>query len=458
MTSAMIDTKSYRRWKRYDEMIPIWHNWLTELPIGWRKTRLSYLFSQMGSGTTPNTSDRQYYEDGTIPWVNTGDLNDSLITDVQKSVNELALRDHSALKLYPSGTLLVALYGATIGKVGILTTPSVVNQACFAMAQPKDIKPKFLLYWLIGNREHIVAMAYGGGQPNISGELIRSLRVGVPPIPEQRTIAAFLDRETARIDALIEQKERLIALLKEKRQAIITHAVTRGLNPDAEMKDSRVEWIGEIPSHWEVWRLKHACKLETGHTPRKSEEEYWVADECTIPWISLNDTKTLDSSDFIDDTVVKISPNGMQHSAAHLINAGAVVVNRDGARVGLSAITTKPMCVSQHIIAWVCKPHVSNYYLLHVLYAMEQEIYRITAGATIPTVGMPDVKGMVMPLPPIEEQLAIVDHVLVNRKRISALIARLRGHMQLLAEYRSALISAAVTGQIDVREEVTLDD
>jgi type I restriction enzyme S subunit len=289
------------------------------------------------------------------------------------------------------------------------------------------------------------------GIQNLDSSQYFDERAGFPPFAEQTRIAEFLDRETGKIDELVAEQRRLMELLKEKRQAVISHAVTRGLNPAVPLKPSGIEWLGDVPAHWSVMPLKRACRIESGHTPQKSNEAYWVPEDSCIPWISLNDTKTLDASDFIDDTVVKISELGMHNSSAHLIEAGAVVMNRDGARVGLAAITTKPMCVSQHIIAWVCGTSVFNHYLLHVLYAMNDEIYRLAGGATIPTIGMPDIREMTMPLPPLNEQNAIVDYLLDQRHRLDTLTAEAQRAIDLLQERRTALISAAVTGQIDVR-------
>jgi len=279
------------------------------------------------------------------------------------------------------------------------------------------------------------------------------LCLSLSPLPEQTQIATFLDRKTAAIDALIEKKQRLIALLEEKRQAVISRAVTRGLDPNVKMKDSGIPWLGEIPAHWAVLPIKHVCKLETGHTPSKSNPQFWKEDECTLPWISLNDTKTLESNDYIHETTVKISEIGMAHSSAHLLPPHAVVFNRDGARVGLAAITTKLMAVSQHIIAWVCGPRILPEFLLHVIYAMEDEIYRVAVGSTIPTIGMNDVKAMITPLPSLEEQKLIVDHVIAKRKQFYSATTMVHSQIERLKEYRQALITAAVTGKINVDNE-----
>ncbi|WP_249744315.1 restriction endonuclease subunit S, partial [Serratia marcescens] len=167
-------------------------------------------------------------------------------------------------------------------------------------------------------------------------EVFGTVKILLPRFDEQVMVSAFLDHETAKIDKLIEKQQQLIELLKEKRQAVISHAVTKGLNPDVPMKDSGVEWLGEVPEHWRVSRVKNFAKIESGHTPSKTKSEYWV--NCIIPWVSLNDSKQLKDVDYIEDTTYKISELGMANSSAHLLPARAVVFTRD-ASIGLSAIT-----------------------------------------------------------------------------------------------------------------------
>jgi type I restriction enzyme S subunit len=246
----------------------------------------------------------------------------------------------------------------------------------------------------------------------------------------------------------VEEQQRLIALLKEKRQAVISHAVTKGLDPDVPMKDSGVEWLGEVPVHWEVVRVKHAAKLESGHTPNKEKAEYW---DGSIPWVSLNDSKKLAQYDYIDETNFTISDLGIANSSARLLPSRSVVFTRD-ATIGLAAITTKEMAVSQHLIAWLCHDEVViPEYLLLVFYAMKEELDRYTFGATIKTIGMPDIRSLSMPLPSISEQKEVIGYVFAERDRLDDLVAEAQKASRLLVERRSALISAAVTGKIDVR-------
>ena len=270
-----------------------------------------------------------------------------------------------------------------------------------------------------------------------------------PCIAERKKIISFLDYETARIDQLIAKQQQLIELLKEKRQAVISHAVTKGLNPNATMKDSGVEWLGQVPEHWVVSRIKNYAKIESGHTPSRQVEAYW--ENCTIPWVSLNDSKTLKEVDYISDTYYQISELGMANSSAHLLPEKAVVFTRD-ASIGLSAITTKPMAVSQHLIAWICKEEkVIPEYLLLVFYAMEKEFERYTFGATIKTIGMDDVRSLTAAFPDIDEQKKLISWAFTKLEKLKSALQKAESTIALLQERRTALISAAVTGKIDLR-------
>ena len=199
--------------------------WLGEVPVHWGMKKIAWLFRIIGSGTTPSSGDESFY-DGEFPWVNTGELNDNVIEETKKSVTEKAMHNLSALRLFPVDTLLIALYGATIGALGILGIPATTNQACCALADPRGISIEFAFYWFIGNRRHIIAMAYGGGQPNISQELVKQLRLALPPLKEQEAIVAQLKQEAAYIDRITHTTRAQIETVREYRQALISAAVT----------------------------------------------------------------------------------------------------------------------------------------------------------------------------------------------------------------------------------------
>lgn len=199
--------------------------WIGEIPAHWRLYKITWIFNLISSGTTPSSINLEYY-DGSIPWVNTGDLNDGYIYDTPKKVTEIALKECSALKLFPVNTLLIAMYGATIGKLGITKIVATTNQACCALVGHNNAIIKYIFYWFLANRNNIISMAYGGGQPNISQNLIKSLRVPLPEIEEQITIANFLDQKTSKIESLISYIQTQITKLHEYRQSLISEAVT----------------------------------------------------------------------------------------------------------------------------------------------------------------------------------------------------------------------------------------
>ncbi|MEX1365872.1 MAG: restriction endonuclease subunit S [Nannocystaceae bacterium] len=355
-----------------------------------------------------------------------------------------------------AGDLVVHSMDGFAGAIGVSESTGKCSPV-YVVCDPKPgVDARFHAYVLrhMALSGYITSLAKGIRERSTSfgwGEL-KDEWLPLPTQATQKAIAAFLDRKTAAIDALIEKKQKLLDLLAEKRAALINQAVTKGLDPNVPMKDSGIPWIGEIPAHWEVKRLKFVCTLETGHTPSRSEPSYWVEEECVIPWVSLNDTKTLKQADYISETTYKISPLGMANSAAHLIPAGSVVFTRD-ATIGLTAILTKPMAVSQHIIGWVCGPKMDNEFLLQVLGSMTQELNRVTFGATLKTIGMADVKELTTPLPPPEAQRQIVAHLRMNLDRIRGMTVRLLSQLDRLNEYRQALITAAVTGQLDITED-----
>lgn len=309
------------------------------------------------------------------------------------------------------------------------------------------VLPRFLFHVLSSSAfiDTINAETFGTKMPRADWETVGHQPLPLPDLDTQRRIVGYLDDKTAQIDALIEKKRALLDRLAEKRQALITDAVTRGLNPNAPMKDSGIVWLGKVPEHWEVKPVKRVAKLESGHTPDKQHDEYWNGE---IPWVSLNDTAAIRRGDYIDETAFSITSEGIANSSARLLPARAVVFTRD-ATIGEAAITTRPMAVSQHIIAWLCPEELlAPEFLLFVIYGMRGELMRITNGTTIGTIGMGDVKTIHIALPPQAEQAKIVAYVTERKARVELVMRRVEASIEKLTEYRAALVNAAVTGKI----------
>jgi type I restriction enzyme S subunit len=293
-------------------------------------------------------------------------------------------------------------------------------------------------------KEQIAASGKGTIMSGLNSSIIKDIWIGLPDIVTQAAIVDFVQKKTEQIDRLIRLRRQQIGLLHEKRTAVIQQAVTRGLNPSAPLKDSGLLWLGEVPKHWEVKRIKYAATVESGHTPSRSVEAYWQ--NCDIPWVSLNDSAYLRHHDYIEETFYAISSLGIANSSARILPPRAVVFSRD-ATVGLCAITTVPMAVSQHFIAYLCGPRLIPEFLLFVLRSMTRELEKLSMGATISTIGMDDVRNLATPIPPLDEQKQICAHIVRSIRQIDAAVAAYRDQLTLLAEYRAALIHECVTGQ-----------
>lgn len=200
--------------------------WIGNINQKWELRKVSHSFKKIGSGTTPTSGANEYYDNGVYPWVNTGDLNDNILSSVNTLITKKALKDYSTLKQYPIGTLLIAMYGATIGKVSIMNLEACTNQACCALVPYKYFDTEFLFYWFKGNRDKIIALSYGGGQPNISQDVIRALRIPCPKIDEQKHLVKQISFEETRLNLIISKAKQEISSIKEYRQALITDLVT----------------------------------------------------------------------------------------------------------------------------------------------------------------------------------------------------------------------------------------
>ncbi|ONI88839.1 hypothetical protein ALI22I_17895 [Saccharothrix sp. ALI-22-I] len=202
--------------------------WMPTMADGWQLHRLGRVF-HTGSGTTPKSDNPRYF-DGDHPWVNTGDLRDGSVKQAGKTVTDAALTDYSSLRMYEAGSLAVAMYGATVGRVGILTFRACVNQACCVLYKPTAVSTEFLFNWFVAHRPEILNLTSGGGQPNISQDLVRSLRVPAPSLSDQHDIVSEIQRNRMLSERQMTDLSRRLDLLTERRQALITAAVTGQLD------------------------------------------------------------------------------------------------------------------------------------------------------------------------------------------------------------------------------------
>ncbi|MBY8971499.1 restriction endonuclease subunit S [Pseudomonas sp. P867] len=425
----------------YQQMKPSGIEYSDEIPSDWSLKRLGDLvaFAQ-GKAHEPYIDD-----DGDYICVNSRFVSTSGKTIKRCSVNLTPASLNDILMVMsdlPNGRALArAYYVDDHGKY------AVNQRVCRITAEKAHSR---FLFYLLDRHPGLMQNDDGVHQTHLSNSDFQKLKLYLPSVSEQNQIARFLDHETARIDALIEEQQRLIELLKEKRQAVISHAVTKGLDPTAPMKDSGVEWLGEVPAHWGFGKIRYFAKIESGHTPSRSKPEYW--ENCTIPWFSLADVWQIRRGEVIElfETKELVSEFGLANSSARLLPKGTVVLSRT-ASVGYSAIMGCDMATTQDFANWVCGSKLDNTYLLFCFRAMKSEFDRLMVGSTHKTIYMPDIAGLVCSVPPRDEQGEIAAHIKISNSKFGDMIDEAERMKKLLSERRSALISAAVTGKIDVR-------
>lgn len=289
--------------------------------------------------------------------------------------------------------------------------------------------------------------------PSMTKSALGAHSVALPPIDEQANIAVFLDRETAKIDALIAEQENLIALLAEKRQATISHAVTRGLNPDAPMKDSGVAWLREAPTHWTACPLKMIARIGNGSTPNRDNPDYW-ADE-GFPWLNssvVNQEEVSEAERFVTTLALKECHLPIVEPPAVLVG-----ITGQGKTRGMATRLAFAATVNQHL-AYI-KPvegRLTEPYLLRVLEAVYLHLRTESegAGSTKGAITCEQLGNLRIPIPALTEQLAIASFLDDETAKLDKLKSDSERGIALLKERRSALIAAAVTGQIDVRATI----
>lgn len=328
--------------------------------------------------------------------------------------------------------------------------PALLNQRVCALRTKSQVLSTLLEHALVAPLKRINALTYSTTVKHLSSYQVGSIKLALPSDENELSqLAAFLDRETAKIDALVEEQRRLIELLKEKREAVISHAVTKGLDPTVPLKDSGVEWLGQIPAHWEVKPLKYFVTFRSGGTPSKDNLDFWNGD---VPWASAKDLKT----DVLNDTIDHLTEAALEQGAAARIPAGSVLVLVRGmmlARTFPVCEVGAPMAINQDLKAVLPSQGISGSFLAWLLRGTSAEtLNRLDeAGHGTKALRMDAWTSMRFPLPPESERVIIADYVSKMTEGVDALCEEASAAVTLLRERRAALISAAVTGKIDVR-------
>ena len=426
--------------------------WLGDVPEHWDCSRLKE-FSRFSGGGTPTRENLAYWS-GSIPWVSPKDMKSEIVLESEESITELGLNS-SATSLVPPGAVLLVV------RSGVLkhTIPVGINQVSVTLNQDmKAIRPElarclpfFLLRWIQGLNDQLLDAwsKQGATVESIEHDYLSKTIVPLPPLPEQRSIAAFLDAETSKIDALVSEQEHLIALLREKRQAVISHAVTKGLNPNVKMRPSGVEWLGDVPVHWEVKRLKYLGEAITGLT--YSPDDIVEPGEGTLV---LRSSNVQSGKIALDDCVFV----GCEIPAELRTRSGDILIcSRNGSRdlIGKNAMIDGS---SEGSTFGAFMTVFRSQHARYIECVLNSPIFEYQSGqfltSTINQLTIGTLNDFAVPFPPKVERDQIAESIREVRQTTNALAVEAERAISLLKERRSALISAAVTGQIDVRGAV----
>lgn len=348
------------------------------------------------------------------------------------------------------GQILIIWDGSNAGEF-VKGEKGIVSSTMAASELIAGIDRGFYWYLCVCLEPEMRRHANGMGIPHVNGNELKDSVFPLPSILEQQKIANFLDHETAKIDTLTDKQQQLIKLLKEKRQAVISHAVTKGLNPNAPMRDSGVEWLGEVPAHWEVVPLKYLCDFSGGGTPSKDNLSYWTGGD--IPWVSPKDMKLF----WLCETQDKLTEKAVAESSTNFIEAGALLmVVRSGIlqRTIPIAINKVRVTLNQDMKALKFNERMKTEYAANYILGNVTSLLLEWSkeGATVESIEQEYLSGSLMPVPPLEEQVSINKELKERMSIFQDLESQAVKGIILLQERRTALISAAVTGKIDVRE------
>lgn len=372
------------------------------------------------------------------------------IIEGESKSNDTTDDEAGLANVFKEGDVLFGKLRPYLAKACHAPRDGVCSTELLVMRPAESLHPRFLLYSLLTPDfvGAVDASTFGAKMPRASWDFIGSLEIRVPPIETQAIIAAYLDRETARIDGLIAEKERMLALLEEKRAALISRVVTRGLDPDAPLKPSGQEWLGEIPAHWEVRTLKRSSsRIDTGTTPAASFMDGSLHSDFT--WFTPGD---FERGGVIAESNRNIPQEAVDEREAKVFPAHSLMVIGIGATLGKVASSNAEFSANQQINVIAPLDSVQWAYLLYVLQGYEPVFRAHANSATLPILNQERLGFIRVPVPPPAEQAAIVRKLDESRAAYAEVNRLLSDSISLLKERRAALITAAVTGQIPLEE------
>lgn len=430
--------------KRYDSYRPSGIDWIGDIPQHWEVKRLRFV-CEFRNGYTPSKANPDFWTNGTIPWYRMDDIRDTgrYLDEAKQYVTEEAVKGGG---LFEAGSFILATT-ATIGEHAMLIVDSLANQQFTNLKIRKSLaqalNKEFFFYYLYVIDDFCKSSTRTATFPAMNMEDLRNFGVAIPPIEEQIKIVNYIDKKCGAIDKVIATHRRRVALLGELKQSIITQAVTRGLNPDATFRPSGINWIGDVPQHWETSPLKYTGEFGNGLT-------FSPEDVCEDGIIVLRSQNIQDSKlDFFDNLFVKDCPEKL------LVKPNDIIIcSRNGSvnLVGKCAKVTSSIVATFGAFMMRYRPNINSSFAFYLFQSAYKEYRGLFATTTINQLTKDSINQMYVTIPPLSEQEAIAEYLDKKCATIDKSIAKAEREIELLTELKQSIISEAVTGKIKVTD------
>ena len=418
--------------------------WIGEIPEEWSKNKVIRLFDIIGSGTTPKNITSDF---PVVNWIQSGDITGSFMPTCKNVISANLLSQYSALRVYPAPFIIIAMYGASVGNASISLIDGCVNQACCVLSSP-SCNLHYAFYVIKSAQSYLVRKAVGGGQPNISQETIKQLWLPLPPLSTQDIIVRNLDVTCSKIDDLLSSVHASIEEYKKLKQAVITLAVTKGVRGEREMKDSGVEWIGEIPKEWVIQKIKSiSSRINVGVVIRPSE---YFDENGTVPFLrGINVKEYLISS----DNMVYINESSNHILSKSQVHTDDILIVRDGS-IGTSCVVPAEYDSANVVSMVIVTPSISCDSRF-ICYSLNSDVgktqFTLTKiGSALTHTSVSAVSDIIVAVPSCAEQKEIADYLDAKCAEIDGLIAKKEQLVKELESYKKSLIYEVVTGKREV--------
>lgn len=443
--------------KKYDEYKDSGVEWIGEVPSHWEKVRIKHL--AIGNDTLFLDGDwieskDIVFDENNIRYITTGNIGEGKYKEQGSGhITEETFEKLNCTEVFP-GDLIISRLNPPIGRACIIPEigKRIVTSVDNVILRPNDKYSKnFLRHFFTNTKyyEHTLLEGRGATMQRISRSILGNIEIVTPPIEEQTAIADYLDQKTAEIDALIADKKQLLDLYEEEKTAVINQAVTKGINPDAKMKDSGIDWLGEVPEHWEVKRLKYVGSIKYGlGQPPKLKPDGLPIIRATNIFRGTIDEKDLifvdpDDVPYERDPILRTNDIVVVRSGAYTADSAIIPSKYDGAVTGYDMVFRSNI---DHIPQFIAFSFLSDYIL-------KRQLIRHSLRAAQPHLNREELGETLICLPPPSEQQAIVEWIGIETDRINTRISNTQKLIDLLTEYRTALISEVVTGKVKVWDE-----